>query len=179
MQVYIEDYRNLAPPKGRKPWWDILDKSFKARNLDLYYRNSYIEYYYFYQQYKDYFETAEAKSHKHVPFIAFSLKNRIFFCWQQHKNRIKYNKVTFPSWKEFKAFLLKSLGKSTTFIDNIRSKNQKRLPVLVRRSLGLGGLFWTPPVNINRVWCWLCPIRSLFRLIFLWGSQVINPIMDQ
>lgn len=50
------------------------NKLLKTRNLDLYYGNLPIEYYYFCQQCKDYFETTEVKSHRRVAFIASFLK---------------------------------------------------------------------------------------------------------
>lgn len=49
---------------------EALDKPFKAKNPKLYYRNLHIEYHYFCYQYKDYFGTTGAKSHKHISFLA-------------------------------------------------------------------------------------------------------------
>ena len=81
-----------------------------------------MEFYYFCQQYKDHFQMPGAKGHKHVPFAASFFKDGIFFCWQQHKNRIERDRAASLSWKEFKSFLWKSLGKSTIFVSNIWSK---------------------------------------------------------
>ena len=101
----MEDRRNPILLETRKPWEDASDGPFKARNPDFYYENLHIECYYFCQQCQNYFETSAAKSHKRVPFTSYFLKNRIFFCWQQHKNKIEHDKAVLPSWKEFKAFL--------------------------------------------------------------------------
>ena len=100
----MEDRQNHAPLKARKPREDAFDRSLKARNPDLYYENLHIKCYCFCQQYDDHFETTGAKSFKDVSFAAFFVKDSIFFHWQQHKNRIKYDKVAPPSWNEFKAF---------------------------------------------------------------------------
>ena len=85
----MEDCQNLAPTEARKPWNNTSDRPLKARNPDMYYGNLYMKCYYFYQQYKDYLETVEAKGHNQVSFAASFLKDRIFFCWQQYKNRIE------------------------------------------------------------------------------------------
>ena len=78
--------------------------------------------YYFCQQCEDYFEITGTKNYKRVPFIASFLKDGILFCWQQHKNRIKWDRAALPNWEKFKAFLHNSLGESTAFVDNIWSK---------------------------------------------------------
>ena len=94
----MENRRNLTLLEAWELRENAWDKLLKAKNPDLYYENLYIKCYYFIcQQYKDYFEIAGAKGHKRVPFAAFSLKDRIFFCWQQYKNRIKHNRATFLS----------------------------------------------------------------------------------
>ena len=59
---------------------DTLDRSLKPRNPDLYYDYTYIEYYYFCQEYKDYFEIARSPDHKHVPFATRFLKDYILNC---------------------------------------------------------------------------------------------------
>ena len=122
MQTYMETVRNpaLAPPA--EPREEASDRPLKARNPDLYYGNSHMECYYFRQQYEDHFETAGAKGHKRVPFAASFLKDRILFRWQQHKNRIERDMAAPLTWDKFKAFVTKSLGESTAFVDNIWSK---------------------------------------------------------
>lgn len=75
----MEDRRNSALLDTQK---DASNRLLKAKNPNLYYKNSHMEYYYFCQQCKDYFETASIKGHKHVFFAAFFLKDSIFFCWQ-------------------------------------------------------------------------------------------------
>lgn len=52
---------------------------FKARNCDLYYKSLYIKYYYFYWQYKDYFNMAKTTDYKSVFFTAMFLQNLINF----------------------------------------------------------------------------------------------------
>ncbi len=81
MQTYMEDCLNPTLLEVQKQE-DALDRPLKTRNPDLYYRNSQIECYYFYQQCKDHFKIAGAKDHKHIPFAVSFLKDRIFFCWQ-------------------------------------------------------------------------------------------------
>ena len=84
-----------------------------------------MECYYFCQQCEAHFETTEVKGHRRVLFATFPLKEKIFFRWQQQKGRIKHDSVTPPTWDEFKAFLRKSLGESTAFVNNIWSKIRK------------------------------------------------------
>ncbi len=119
MQAYMEDRRNPVPPEAREPRENASDRPLKARNPDLYYGNLHMECYYFCQQCEDHFKTVGAKGHKRVSFAASFLKDRILFRWQQHKNRIKRDRAASPSWEEYKAFLRRSLGESTTFVDNI------------------------------------------------------------
>lgn len=78
MQAYIEDCRNPTPSKAQEQK-DALNKPLKARNPDLYYGNLHMECYYFSQQCEDHLEIAGAKSHKRIPFVAFFLKDKIFF----------------------------------------------------------------------------------------------------
>ena len=98
------------------------DRPLKARNLDLYYGSLHMECYHFCRQCKDYFETAGAKSHKCVFFAASFLRERINFRWQQHKSRTERDRANPFTWDKFKAFLRKSLGESTAFINSIWSK---------------------------------------------------------
>ena len=81
-----------------------------------------MDYYHFYQQCEDDFETAEAKGHKRVSFAALFLCRKIYFCWQQYKFCIEQEKANLVTWEEFKTFLKKSLGDLTLFVDNIWSK---------------------------------------------------------
>lgn len=53
------------------------DRRLKARNPDLYYGNSHLEYYLFVQQCELHFTTARVKSQKHMYFAPFFLKNRV------------------------------------------------------------------------------------------------------
>lgn len=73
------------------PW----DKALKAQNLDLYYGSSYIECYYFYEQYKDYFDMANAINLQSISFATPFLQNRINFRWQQLKTQVESNNTAF------------------------------------------------------------------------------------
>ncbi len=121
IETCIEQARDQVPARPR----DESDRPLKPRNPDLYYGNSHMECYLFCQQCEDHFETAGAQGHKRVPFAAGFLKGRILNRWQQHKTRSQRNRLAPLSWVEFKAFLRKSLGESTGFVDNIWS-NMKR-----------------------------------------------------
>ena len=46
------------------------ERLFKAWLLDLYYRNSHIECYWFFQQWEDHFNTVRAKGSKQISFAA-------------------------------------------------------------------------------------------------------------
>ena len=81
-----------------------------------------MECYHFCRQCEDHFETAGAKGHKRVPFAASFLRERINFRWQQHKTRTERDRANPLTWDEFKAFLRKSLGESTAFVNSIWSK---------------------------------------------------------
>ena len=86
MQAYIEDRRQPAPAAAPvEPQEDVSDRPLKARNPDLYYSTSHMEFYYFCQQCKGHFKTAGAKGHKGVPFATTFLKDCILNYWQQHK----------------------------------------------------------------------------------------------
>lgn len=56
------------------------DRPLKAKNSNLYYKNSYIKCYYFCHQCENYFKTAGANGHKHILFATSFLKRKIFFC---------------------------------------------------------------------------------------------------
>lgn len=50
MQIYIKKIKSqILSLTLVKPTENLLNKSFKAKNLDLYYENLYIKCYYFYQ----------------------------------------------------------------------------------------------------------------------------------
>lgn len=53
-------------------------KLFKTKLLNIYYSESYIKYYNFYQEYKDYFALAKAKNFNHL-FVTLFLRNYINF----------------------------------------------------------------------------------------------------
>lgn len=57
---------------------EALDRHFKVWNSNIYYENSYMEYYYFYQQCRNYFETANVKSHQQILFAVFFFKKKDF-----------------------------------------------------------------------------------------------------
>ena len=111
--------KNQTPSASATVKKEAFNRPLKTRNPNLYYGNSYMECYYFCQQCEDYFETAGAKGHRRVLFAVFFLKKKILFRWQQYENRIKRDSAVPPTWDEFKTFLRKSLGKSTTFVDSI------------------------------------------------------------
>ncbi len=101
---------------------DNTDKPLKPRNPDLYYGNSYMECYYFCQQYKDHFEFAGSLGHKRILFAARFLKDRILNWWQQHKTHMQCNRLASMTWDELKAFLRKSLRESNMFVGHVWSK---------------------------------------------------------
>ncbi len=127
MQFYLEDRRNPAPaPAPAPPSADarekISDRPLKAKNPGLYYCNLHMECYYCCQQFEEHFDTVGRKGHKRVPFAAFFLKDRILYHWQQHKASIKRSRAVLLSWREFKAFLRKSLGESNAFVKSVWSR---------------------------------------------------------
>lgn len=61
---------------------------FKVNNLDLYYQNISMKYYYFYQKYKDHFKIARAKSDKRVLFAVFFLRIKSFLNGNNTKIRL-------------------------------------------------------------------------------------------
>ncbi len=127
MKVNLEDRRNHAPAPAPAPppadaWEETSERPLKARNPDLYYGNSQMEYWYFCQQFEDHFVTVGAKSNKRVPFAASVLNDRILHRWQQHKAKTKRCWPVPLSWEEFKAFLRKSLGESNAFVRSVWSQ---------------------------------------------------------
>ncbi len=124
MRTCIEKVQAQASAAPAAPAPDVeakddTDKPLKPRNPDLYYGNSYMECYYFCQQYKDHFEVARSLGHKRVLFAARFLKNCILNWWQQYKTRMQCNWLAPITWDEFKAFLRKSLGKSNAFVGHV------------------------------------------------------------
>ena len=92
----------------------------KARFPDLYYGNSHMDCYRFYQQCKDYFETAGAKRPNRIPFAALFLRGLVTQQWLQHKRH--RDGVVPMTWAKFKDFLWKNLGDSKAFVDSIWKK---------------------------------------------------------
>ena len=90
----------------------------KARLPDLNYGKSHMEYYYFWQQCENYFDTAVATDSNRTPFAASFIRNRINFQWHKHKLRNQAAKSPW-SWVEFKAFLQKNLEDSKAFVDTV------------------------------------------------------------
>ena len=95
------------------------ERPLKARTSETYSGKSHINYYYFYQQCEDYFETSSATRMNRNLFAATFFRGVISPRWAQHKRRHKH--ATFITWSEFKAFLQKDLGNSQAFIDSIWS----------------------------------------------------------
>ncbi len=125
MRTCIERVRDQAPVAQAAPAAearDDTDRPLKPRNPDLYYGNSHMECYYFYQQCEDHFEFAGLLGHKRISFAAGFLKDRILNWWQQHKTCMQRNQLAPMTWDEFKAFLRKSLGESNAFIGHVWSK---------------------------------------------------------
>ena len=75
MRTYIERVQDQAPASKTR---NKFDRSLKPRNPNLYYNHSHMEYYYIYQQCKNYFEIAASQDHKRIPFIARFMKDCIF-----------------------------------------------------------------------------------------------------
>ncbi len=67
MRTFIKKVQASATPAILAEAKNNIDRFFKLWNLDLYYNNLYIEYYYFCQQYKDYFEIVRSLGHKRKP----------------------------------------------------------------------------------------------------------------
>ncbi len=83
-----------APPAPAAPAAearDDTDRPLKPRNPDLYYSNSHMECYYFYQQYEDHFKVAGSLGYKLITFAAGFLKDYILNRWQQYKTYMQRN----------------------------------------------------------------------------------------
>ena len=91
----------------------------------IYQSKTHLEYYNFFQQYKDHFVTAGARGPNRVLFADTLLEDIGLFCWQQHQHKIKAQTNVFITWERFKAFFRQSLGKSEAFVDTIRRTIRK------------------------------------------------------
>ncbi len=94
----------------------------KAKTLDVYRGKSHMECYNFCQQCKDHFTICGATGPNRIPFAAFFLRNQIYFCWQQYKQKLEAENLVLISWDKFKAFLQKALRDSRAFVDNYWTK---------------------------------------------------------
>ncbi len=94
----------------------------KAKTPDVYRGMSHMECYNFCQQCEDHFATCGAIGPNRILFAASFLRDRINFCWQQHKRKLEAESLVLISWDKFKAFLRKALGDSRTFVDNYWTK---------------------------------------------------------
>ncbi len=88
MRTYIAKIRDQTLAAPATEVRDNIDRLLKPRNPNLYYDHLHMEYYYFCQQCKDYFEVAGLLDHKRIPFATGFLKDRILNQWQQHKTRM-------------------------------------------------------------------------------------------
>ena len=88
---------------------------------DVYWGKTYLECYNFFQQCKDDFAIARAKSQNQVPFAATFFKDIALFCWQQYQQKVKDKTNVFITWVKFKAFLSQSLGEFEAFVNTILS----------------------------------------------------------
>ena len=68
--------------KGQEPKAKVSRKQpLKAKVPDIYFRKTHMDYYHFFQQYKDYFETAGAIGSNCTPFTVSFLCGKINFWW--------------------------------------------------------------------------------------------------
>ena len=116
MKAYLESNQGPRQPPAER------EQLLKAKVLEVYYGKLYMDCYYFCQQCKDHFETAEATGTNRTPFAAFFLRENISVCWTQYKRCHRGEERISISWTEFKAFLRKNLGESKSFIDSIWKK---------------------------------------------------------
>ena len=113
MKAYLET--NQAP----KQFLIECKQPFKAKVLEVYYAKLHMDCYHFYQQCKDYFETAGAIEANRTPFAVFFLHKNISLRWAQFKYCHQEKKLTSITLKKFKTFLQKNLRESKSFIDII------------------------------------------------------------
>ena len=98
----------------------LQDYPLKAKTSDTYFGKSYMDYYHFCQQCKDYFKTSCAIRINHTSFAATFFYSTINLKWVQHKCR--YKSDTPITWTNFKIFLQKNLGDSQAFNNSTWSK---------------------------------------------------------
>lgn len=89
---------------------------------DLYKGKSHMDYYHFIQQCENHFKIARAIGTNCTSFAAIFLSDNINIHWAQYKKRHQAVSEIPISWSEFKAFLIKDLGESRSFVDGIWSK---------------------------------------------------------
>lgn len=78
MKAYMEDCPTPMPARAFPLVQEnVSGKPLKARNLDLYDWNSYIECYYLSKQCEDYFDISGAHEQEQILFAAFFLKDEI------------------------------------------------------------------------------------------------------
>ena len=94
-------------------------RPLKARFLDMYYGKTYLKYYNFFQQCRNYFAIASTKSQNKISFAVIFINNIALFCWKKYQRKVKDETDVSITWKEFKAFFCQSLGKSEAFVDTI------------------------------------------------------------
>ena len=71
----------LAPIVAAALHYKVLhERLIKARFLDIYWGKTHLEYYNFFQQYKDHFATSGTTGPNRVPFAAIFLKDTGLFC---------------------------------------------------------------------------------------------------
>ena len=116
MRGYLESNQGSRQPLAER-------KQFlKAKISEVYYNNSHIDCYHFYEQYEDHFETAGATGTNRTLFATFFFCGNISMRWMQYKRRHQGEKLTPITWTEFNAFLRKNLKESKSFVDSIWRK---------------------------------------------------------
>ena len=78
-------------------------RPLKVRFPNLYYKNSHLDCYRFYQQYENYFKTAGANEPNRILFATLFLCRAMVQQWHQHKRCSKTENLMI--WVEFKDFL--------------------------------------------------------------------------
>ena len=109
----------VPAPAAALHYEGVCEKPLKARFPDIYWGKTHLEYYNFFQQYKDHFAIAGATGSNRVLFAATFLKDTALFRWQQYQRKVEDQTNTPISWEGFKAFLRQSLGESKAFVDTI------------------------------------------------------------
>ena len=84
----VLDFRPPTPPLAPAPafqqYKSAYERPLNARFPDVYWDKTYLDCYNFFQQCKDHFATARAKSQNQVLFIATFFTDIALFCWQQY-----------------------------------------------------------------------------------------------